>query len=78
MKAERQMLYELLDYPNPDEYPWPGAKEFISPYCKNDDPAKGPMNCELWYNYCMRQTLLRNYEKHDYKHYFCYVCKKTD
>eukprot|EP00971_Amphidinium_carterae_P125857 2493336-Amphidinium_carterae.1 len=72
MKAERQTLYELLDYPNPDEYPWLGAKEYIDPYCKNDDPAKGPMNCDLWYNYCMRQTLLRNYEDHDYKHYFCY------
>eukprot|EP00971_Amphidinium_carterae_P070066 1386463-Amphidinium_carterae.1 len=36
------------------------------------------MNCDMWYNYCMRQTLLRNYEENDYKHYFCYVCKKTD
>eukprot|EP00971_Amphidinium_carterae_P091028 1801792-Amphidinium_carterae.1 len=69
---ERKALYELLKYPNPDEYPWPGAKEFIDPHCKNDDPEKGPMNCDLWYNHCMRQTLLRNFEEHDYKNYFCY------
>eukprot|EP00971_Amphidinium_carterae_P311799 6197578-Amphidinium_carterae.1 len=47
MKAERQALYEFLRYPNPDEYPWPGAKEFIDPFCKNDDPEKGPMSCEI-------------------------------
>eukprot|EP00971_Amphidinium_carterae_P014234 281012-Amphidinium_carterae.1 len=23
MKMERKALYELLKYPNPDEYPWP-------------------------------------------------------
>eukprot|EP00971_Amphidinium_carterae_P178686 3544644-Amphidinium_carterae.1 len=78
MEAERKALYEFLNYPNPDEYPWPGNKAFIDPHCTNDDPEKGPMSCDLWYNYCMRQTLLRNYEEKDFKHYFCYVCKKTD
>eukprot|EP00971_Amphidinium_carterae_P349126 6490860-Amphidinium_carterae.1 len=48
MKMERKALYELLKWPNPDEYPWPGAPEFIDPYCRNNDPEKGPMNCDVW------------------------------
>eukprot|EP00971_Amphidinium_carterae_P032061 631414-Amphidinium_carterae.2 len=51
MVMERKALCEFLKTPNPDEYPWPGAPEFIDPYCKNNDPEKGPMNCDLWYNY---------------------------
>eukprot|EP00971_Amphidinium_carterae_P008580 169187-Amphidinium_carterae.1 len=78
MEMERKALYELLKSPNPDEYPWRGAPEFIDPYCRNNDPEKGPMNCDVWYSYCMRQTLLRNSEEYDCLNYFCYVCKKTD
>eukprot|EP00971_Amphidinium_carterae_P315006 6261845-Amphidinium_carterae.2 len=75
---ERKALYELLKTPNPDEYPWPGAPEEIDPYCRNSNPEKGPMNWDLWYNYCMRQTQLRDLEEYNIENYFCYVCKKTD
>eukprot|EP00971_Amphidinium_carterae_P341358 6480118-Amphidinium_carterae.1 len=75
-RMERMALYEHLQTDNPDNYPWPGAPEEIDPYCPNRDPANGPMNWDMWYNYCMRQTERRSFEQEEKKNYFCYVCKK--
>eukprot|EP00971_Amphidinium_carterae_P001968 39309-Amphidinium_carterae.4 len=81
VRMERKALYEILRTDNPDEYPWPGAPEELDPYCQNRNPKNGPMNWDVWYNDCMRQTERRSFEPpregEERRNYFCYVCKKS-
>eukprot|EP00971_Amphidinium_carterae_P274285 5443276-Amphidinium_carterae.2 len=56
-RLERKALFETIREENPDEYPWPGAPEELDPYCPNRDPKNGPVNWDIWFSHCHRQTL---------------------
>eukprot|EP00971_Amphidinium_carterae_P018093 356804-Amphidinium_carterae.1 len=56
---ERRVLFETLDLPNPDDYPWPGSAVRDDPDHENEDPTQGPMSWWNWDFYCCVQTEYR-------------------
>eukprot|EP00971_Amphidinium_carterae_P003849 76383-Amphidinium_carterae.1 len=78
-RMERRALYETLDLPNPDDYPWPGSDVKDDPQWENEDPTKGPTNWWSWDFHCCVQAEFRCLtvpEREKMKHYVCYICKK--